>query len=106
VFPAGPHSALTAYVPKREHLNLCKARLLMPTEITGQNGAVIKQTTKIALTGCVLGSRHESRLAKALKKCRKQYKHNRRKRASCERAARKKYGAKKSAKHKKPAKHK
>ncbi len=26
--------------------------LLMPTTITGQNGAVIKQTTKIAVTGC------------------------------------------------------
>jgi hypothetical protein len=106
VFPAGPHSALTANVPEREHFNLCKAPLLMPTEIIGQNGAVIKQTTKIALTGCVLGSRQESRLAKALKKCRKQYRHNRRKRASCERAARKKYGAKKGAKHKTPAKHK
>jgi hypothetical protein len=24
----------------------------MPTEIVGQNGAVIKQTTKIGVTGC------------------------------------------------------
>jgi hypothetical protein len=27
----------------------------MPTEITGQNGAVIKQTTHIAVTGCGTG---------------------------------------------------
>jgi hypothetical protein len=30
------------------------ALLLMPTEITGQNGAVITQTTHIALTGCAV----------------------------------------------------
>ncbi len=50
--PAGPHSILTANVPEKEDFNLCKANLAMPTEIAGQNGAVIKQTTKIAVTGC------------------------------------------------------
>jgi hypothetical protein len=71
----------------------------MPTEITGQNGAVIHQTTQIAITGCVLSSKTESKLAKALKQCRKRYAHNPSKRVSCERAARKKYakGAKKAA---------
>jgi hypothetical protein len=101
VLPAGPHSALTANVPESEHFSLCKAGpLLMPTEITGQNGAVIHQTTQIAITGCALSSKTESKLAKALKQCRKRYAHNRRKRASCERAARKKYGAR-GSKHKK-----
>jgi hypothetical protein len=52
VLPAGPHSALTANVPESEHFSLCNSTLLMPTEITGQNGAVIKQVTKIAVTGC------------------------------------------------------
>jgi uncharacterized repeat protein (TIGR01451 family) len=52
IFPAGPHSALTANVPESEHFSLCNTTLLMPTEITGQNGAVIKQTTHIAVTGC------------------------------------------------------
>jgi hypothetical protein len=105
VLPAGPHSALTANVPESEHFSLCKAGpLTMPTEITGQNGAVIKQDTRIAITGCsgVLGSKTETKLAKALKACRKKYAHNRAKRSSCERAARKKYGAKgakKAAKH-------
>jgi hypothetical protein len=52
VLPAGPHSALTANVPENEHFSLCNTKLEMPTEITGQNGAVIKQTTHIAVTGC------------------------------------------------------
>jgi hypothetical protein len=46
VLPEGPHSALTA------NSNLCKAKLDMPTRITGQNGAVLKQTTKIGVSGC------------------------------------------------------
>ncbi|MCW3065725.1 MAG: hypothetical protein JWN32_2897, partial [Solirubrobacterales bacterium] len=46
VLAQGPHSALAA------HGNLCKARLNMPTALTGQNGAVIKQTTRIAVSGC------------------------------------------------------
>ncbi|MGH6876311.1 MAG: hypothetical protein ACREHV_02915, partial [Rhizomicrobium sp.] len=44
------------------------------------------------------------RLAAALKSCRKAHKHSRQKRLSCERQARKKYAAKKRAKHT-PAKH-
>jgi hypothetical protein len=46
VFPEGPHSALAA------NRNLCKTTLKMPTAITGQNGAVIKQVTRIAVSGC------------------------------------------------------
>jgi hypothetical protein len=56
VLPAGPHSALTANVPESEHFSLCDTQLVMPTEITGQNGAVIKQTTHIAVTGCPPGA--------------------------------------------------
>jgi hypothetical protein len=46
--PQGPNSALAANV------NLCKVKggLRMPTEFTAQNGAVMKQTTKIAVGGC------------------------------------------------------
>ena len=51
-FPAGPHSILGAAVPGKEPDNLCKADLAMPTEITGQNGAVIRKTTDITPTGC------------------------------------------------------
>ena len=44
--PQGPFSALTT------NTNPCKAKLAMPTEFLGQNGALIKTTTKIAATGC------------------------------------------------------
>jgi hypothetical protein len=44
--PEGPYSALAA------NGNLCKSKLTMPTEFLGQNGALIKTTTKIAVTGC------------------------------------------------------
>ncbi len=76
-FPEGPHSALTAYgsvcaptdtvsVSKREtkrvhghtrHVTvkvkkLVPISLVSPTTLVGQNGAVVKQTTKITVTGC------------------------------------------------------
>jgi hypothetical protein len=45
--PEGPYSALAA------DGNLCKAKkLAMPTEFVAQNGFVIHQNTKIAVTGC------------------------------------------------------
>jgi hypothetical protein len=45
--PQGQFSALAANV------NLCKAKgLAMPTEFVGQNGVVLNQSTKIAVTGC------------------------------------------------------
>jgi hypothetical protein len=44
--PAGRHSALAA------DGNLCTSRLVMPTAITAQNGAQVKQSTKISVSGC------------------------------------------------------
>ena len=46
--PEGKYSALAA------NGNLCKSasKLAMPTEMVAQNGAVIKQSTKVAVTGC------------------------------------------------------
>jgi hypothetical protein len=44
--PIGPHSALGAFG------DLCATPLVMPTTITGQNGKVIKQNTKINVSGC------------------------------------------------------
>jgi hypothetical protein len=44
--PEGPFSALAA------NGNLCKSNLTMPTMFAGQNGMVLKQSTKIAVTGC------------------------------------------------------
>ena len=45
-FPQGPDSALAA------NGNLCKSKLVMPTSFVAQNGARLKQNTKIAVTGC------------------------------------------------------
>jgi hypothetical protein len=51
--PQGPTSALTtAHLPAKARGSLCKIKLVMPTTITAQNGAVIKQQTKIAVSGC------------------------------------------------------
>ncbi len=50
--PAGPNSILAANVPAKEDYSLCKASLAMPTTITAQNGAVISQSTSIAVSGC------------------------------------------------------
>jgi hypothetical protein len=50
--PTGQFSILGANVPPSKKYNLCGQTLPMPTQITAQNGAVIKQTTKISVTGC------------------------------------------------------
>jgi hypothetical protein len=112
VLPEGPHSALTSNVPESKHFSLCGTKLTIPTTITGQNGVVIQQETKVPVSGCsgVLGKKETKtqKLKKALKACRKKFKHNKKKRASCEKQAHKKYGPKtkaKSKKKKKSAKH-
>jgi hypothetical protein len=64
--PEGPYSALTA------DGNLCKAkRLVMPTEFVAQNGMVLDQSTKIAVSGCPK-QKKVSRHAKKAKGKRKQ----------------------------------
>ena len=86
--PEGPYSALAA------NANLCTSKLAMPTEFTAQNGAVLKQTTPIKVTGCKALTIRQ-KLAKALKSCQKQRNHA--KRLSCERTARKRFAVKKGA---------
>ncbi len=55
--PQGPYSALAA------NADLCKTKsLTMPTEFIGQNGALIKTTTKIAVTGCAK-AKHKAKKA-------------------------------------------
>jgi hypothetical protein len=44
--PQGKYSALAA------NGNLCKSKLVMPTAFVAQNGATLKQTTPISVTGC------------------------------------------------------
>ncbi len=56
--PDVPFSNFELTLPEREYPalsangNLCKGTLLMPTEMVAQNGLVVKQNTKIAVTGC------------------------------------------------------
>jgi hypothetical protein len=55
--PMGPNSALAAAG------NLCSHALIMPTTITAQSGAQIKQSTIISVAGCPFGSfRHKIRI--------------------------------------------
>ena len=65
--PQGPYSALTA------NTNLCKAKLAMPTEFLGQNGALIKTTTRIATSGCPKAKRaaHRRRSAHGVRRKRR-----------------------------------
>jgi hypothetical protein len=99
ILPTGPHSALTANVPEKAHFSLCGVKLVMPTVITGQNGAVIKQSTNIGVSGCrvVHKATRKQLLARALKACGKKAKG---KRAECARAARRKYATTASKKKK------
>jgi hypothetical protein len=93
--PQGPHSALTTDVPGRNFCTNTRtvtvtkritrrvnghnrkvtvkakkavaAALLMPTTLTAQNGAVIHQNTKIAVTGCAKAKSKAKKKAKAKK---------------------------------------
>ena len=88
--PQGPNSALGANLPDGAKGSFCGTKMALATEIVGQNGVVIHQSTPIGLTGCPKAkATRAQKLAGALKTCKKQSKA---KRSSCERAARKKYG--------------
>jgi hypothetical protein len=98
--PTGPHSILGAYVAGKDSYDLCDANLAMPTIITGQNGKQVRQSTQIAVTGCKASKplTRAQKLKRALQTCRKDHRHSKRKRLSCERRARKKYGERHKAK--------
>jgi hypothetical protein len=52
ILDAGAHSLLAANLPAKAHDSMCGQRLQMPSEVTGQNGAVVKQSTVISVSGC------------------------------------------------------
>ena len=56
--PEGPYSALAA------NGNLCATKLSMPTAFTGQNGATLKQSTPVSVTGC---AKHKAKTKKKSK---------------------------------------
>ena len=88
--PQGKFSALAA------NANLCTSKLAMPTELIAQNGALIKRSTPISVTGCKKKLTRAQELAKALKACHRKRNHG--KRVSCERQARERFGGKKGGK--------
>jgi uncharacterized repeat protein (TIGR01451 family) len=51
-FPQGTDSLLAATVPAKDKGSLCSIKLLMPTTITAQSEAQIKQVTTISVAGC------------------------------------------------------
>jgi hypothetical protein len=60
--PEGPFSALTA------NRNLCRSKLVMPTVFTAQNGLTMRQSTKIAVTGCPKAKAKQARKARRARK--------------------------------------
>jgi hypothetical protein len=64
VLQNGPHSLLATNLPAKTKGNLCSQTLSMSTAITGQNGAVIKQSTKIAIFACPQPKRPKPKHAK------------------------------------------
>jgi hypothetical protein len=60
--PQGKYSALAA------NTNLCKSTLKMPTAFTAQNGATIKQSTPINVTGCPKKKKPNAKKAKKHRK--------------------------------------
>jgi hypothetical protein len=63
--PEGTDSALHA------NGNLCKTaanKLVMPTEFIAQNGAIIKQNTKIIVTGCKTSNKKKTKIKQAATK--------------------------------------
>ena len=88
--PQGPNSALGANLPDSAKGSFCGQKMALATEFVGQNGVAIHQSTPIGLTGCPKAkATRAQKLTGALKACKKK---PTARRASCERAARKKYG--------------
>ena len=52
VLPTGPHSILGVDPTRIKNYDFCASNLRIPTVITAQDGAVLKQTTKLAVAGC------------------------------------------------------
>jgi hypothetical protein len=90
--PSGPYSVLAANAGNSRY-DLCGQTLAMPTAITAQNGAVLKQSTKITATGCPKPKKkaptRAERLSKALKRCGKG--RSKKARTSCRKKVRRSY---------------
>ena len=94
--PQGKYSEFGANLPHGK-LNFCGQKLVMPILFKAQNGLEIHKNVPVGVSGCKAKTRKQ-KLAAALKQCRKKDSDKSR-RQSCERAARRAYGAKSSRKH-------
>jgi hypothetical protein len=94
--PEGPYSVFATDIPASAGNSLCGLALKIPTTLTGQNGAVLTQSTNVTVAGCAKKKTltRTAKLTRALRACHK--KKAKSKRASCEREARRRYGAIKS----------
>ena len=61
VLPEGAHSVLAANIPARAKGSMCRQGLAMPTAMTAQNGAIKRQVTRIAVSGCATARRASRR---------------------------------------------
>jgi hypothetical protein len=95
--PAGQYSEFGANLP-HESYDFCGRKLTMPTLLKAQNGLEIHQNTPVAISGCAKTKTRAQLLAAALKACRNRHG---KKKAACEKAARRKYGAKANPHNKK-----
>ena len=78
ILPEGPHSILGVNLPAKAKGNFCGQKLTAGTIITAQNGAVVRQNTKVSVTDCSIGLTKAQKLAAALKACRKKLNSHRR----------------------------
>jgi hypothetical protein len=69
--PTGKYSVLSANLPEKTKYDFCGQTLLMPTEITGQNGSTLKQATKIGISGCPKAKKATKKKKKKAKKASK-----------------------------------
>jgi uncharacterized repeat protein (TIGR01451 family) len=94
--PAGKYSEFGANLPHGSQ-NFCGQKLAMPTVFKASNGLEIKQNTPVGIAGCPKSLTSQQKLKAALAACR--HKHGKQ-RTTCERTARKRYGARKAGKKK------
>jgi hypothetical protein len=62
---AGPHGLLAANLPEKLEGDMCGTRMSMPSELTGQNGAVVKPTIEVAVSGCPRARHRKARRRRA-----------------------------------------
>jgi len=93
--PQGPYSEFGANLGGS--YDFCGRKLVMPTEFQAQNGLEIVKNTPVTVTGCGKPLTNKQKLAAALRACKRRHG---RKRASCEQAARARYGARTPGKRK------